>query len=376
MAAVRSVLVVGGGIAGLSATIALRKAGVDVDVVEVNPKWDVYGVGIIQPANAIRALDELGLAERAVEQGFAMQGSRFHDSEGNMLADIPTKPLLGPKYPPMNGITRPRLHALFQQAVRDSGANVRLGLTISSLTQTADRVDATFTDESRGEYDLVVGADGINSLVRSLVFGAEHKPEYTGQVCWRYNVPRPGDLDRLHMFVGVDGKAGFVPLSPELMYVLLIEKQPAENVMLPDDRLAEIFRERLGQFGGPVAEVRDTQITDSGKVVYRPVESILVPAPWYNGRVVLIGDAAHATSPHVGQGAAMAMEDAIVLADELTGRQSVPEALEHFMERRFERCKLISDISRQIGRWEIENDPDADFVGLTIKSVVATAEPV
>jgi 2-polyprenyl-6-methoxyphenol hydroxylase-like FAD-dependent oxidoreductase len=376
MAAVRSVLVVGGGIAGLSATIALRKAGVDVDVVEVNPKWDVYGVGIIQPANAIRALDELGLADKAVEQGFAMQGSRFHDSEGNQLADIPAKPLLGPKYPPMNGITRPRLHALFQGAVRDSGANVRLGLTVSSLTQTAERVEATFTDESRGVYDLVVGADGINSLVRSLGFGAEHKPEYTGQVCWRYNVPRPADLDRLHMFVGVDGKAGFVPLSRELMYVLLIEKQSADKIVLPEDRLAEIFRERLGRFGGPVAEVRDTQITDSDKVVYRPVESILMPAPWFNGSVVLIGDAAHATSPHVGQGAAMAMEDAIVLAEELARGDSVSEALERFMDRRFERCKLIYDISRQIGRWEIENDPDADFVGLTIKSVVATAEPV
>ena len=102
---VRRVLVVGGGIAGLSSTIALRKAGVEVDVVELNPKWDVYGVGIIQPGNAIRALDSLGLARKAVEQGFAMVGSRFHTKDGEMLGDIPAEPLLGPRYPPMNGIS-------------------------------------------------------------------------------------------------------------------------------------------------------------------------------------------------------------------------------------------------------------------------------
>ena len=113
------VLVVGGGIGGLSATIALRKAGVDVDVVELNPKWDVYGVGIIQPGNAIRALDQLGLGERAIEQGFAIQGSRFHDGEGNVLGEVPAPPLLGDRFPGMNGITRPRLHRIFQDAVRD-----------------------------------------------------------------------------------------------------------------------------------------------------------------------------------------------------------------------------------------------------------------
>jgi 2-polyprenyl-6-methoxyphenol hydroxylase-like FAD-dependent oxidoreductase len=105
------------------------------------------------------------------------------------------------------------------------------------------------------------------------------------------------------------------------------------------------------------------------------VLAVFVEAPWYRGRVVLIGDAAHATSPHVGQGAAMAIEDALVLAEEVTGRP-LEEALERFMERRFERCKVVSDISRQIGRWEIERRHDADFAGLTQRSVMVTAEPI
>jgi 2-polyprenyl-6-methoxyphenol hydroxylase-like FAD-dependent oxidoreductase len=368
------VLVVGGGIGGLSAAIALRQRGVDVDVVEINPKWDVYGVGIIQPANAIRALDALGLAERAVAEGFAMKGSRFHDSQGNLLGEVPALDLLGPKYPPMNGITRPKLHAIFQEAVKGSGANIRLGVTVDEVGEDGD---VSFTDGGSGPYDLVVGADGIHSSIRRLVFPGAPEPEYTGQIVWRYNVPKPEDLETLDMFVGSNGKAGFVPLAPDLMYILYIEAVPAEEVAMPADRLADIFRERLAEFGGPVGEVRDRHIVDPAKVVVRPVESLLVPTPWHRGRVVLLGDAAHATSPHVGQGGAMAIEDAVVLAQEVTAGD-LDTVLERYASRRHPRCREIWQISRQIGTWEIEHTPppEADFVGLTIKSVQLTAAPV
>ena len=157
------VLVVGGGIGGLSAAIALRQREVDVDIVEINPRWDVYGVGIIQPGNAIRALDALGLAEQAVAQGYAMKGSRFHDSQGNLLGEVPALDLLGPRYPAMNGLTRPKLHALFQEAVKASGADVRLGMTVDRVGEDGG---VELSDGSAGEYDLIVGADGIHSKVR------------------------------------------------------------------------------------------------------------------------------------------------------------------------------------------------------------------
>ena len=368
------VLVVGGGIGGLSTAIALRRRGVEVDVVEINPKWDVYGVGIIQPGNAIRALDALGLAEQAVAQGFAMKGSRFRDRNGTVLGEVPALDLLGPKYPPMNGITRPKLHAIFQEAVKGSGADIRLGVTVDAVG-TDGRV--AFSDGSSGEYDLVVGADGIHSRVRSLVFPDAPEPEYTGQIVWRYNVPRPEGLETLDMFVGSNGKAGFVPLASDLMYVLYIEAVPADRVRMPEEELAAIFRERLAEFGGPVAEVRDRDIVDPAQVVVRPVESLLVPQPWHRGRVVLVGDAVHTTSPHVGQGGAMAIEDAIVLAEEVAAG-GLDTALAAYAERRYPRCREIWEISRQIGTWEIEHTPppEADFVGLTIKSVHVTAAPV
>ena len=369
------VLVVGGGIGGLSTAIALRQRAVNVDVVEINPKWDVYGVGIIQPGNAIRALDALGLAERAVDEGFAMRGSRYHDPLGNVVGDVPALDLLGPKYPPMNGITRPRLHAIFQDAVRESGADVRLGLTVDELGEDGAVV---LSDGTRDTYDLVVGADGIHSRVRSLVFPHAPEPQFTGQIVWRYNVPRPEGQDTLDVFPGPNGMVGFVPLAPDLMYIFYIEAAPAEDARMPQEQLAEVLRERLGGFSDRVAEIRDRYVTDPDKVVLRAVESLLVPTPWHRGRVVLIGDAVHATSPHVGQGGAMAIEDALVLAEEVTTGDDLDAALTRFAERRYPRCKEIWEISRQIGNWEIEHvtPPEADFVGLTMKSVQLTAAPV
>jgi 2-polyprenyl-6-methoxyphenol hydroxylase-like FAD-dependent oxidoreductase len=369
-------LVVGGGIGGLSAAIALRKADVDVDVVELNPRWDVYGVGIIQPGNAIRALDQLGLGEEAIAQGFAIQGSRFHDRDGNLLGGVPAPPLLGDRYPGMNGITRPRLHRIFQDAVRESGAAVKLGVTVDSLEQDDAGVDVVLTDGGSGRYDVVVGADGINSLVRRLVFPDAPEPEYTGQVVWRHNFPKPEGLETLDTYVGIRGKAGLVPLAPDLMYMFVIERWPADDLAVTDEGLAATMRERLEGYGSVIGELRDTRITEGSEIVYRPVYSLLVPSPWYRGRVVLVGDSAHATSPHVGQGAAMAIEDAVVLSEELTSDADVTDALDRYMERRFARCRRIWEISRQLGTWEIEEVQDADFVGLTIESVQLTAAPI
>ena len=379
MPAVEKVLIVGGGIGGLSAAIAMRERGIDVDVVEINPKWDVYGVGIIQPGNSIRALGAIGLADKAIEQGYPFEGARFFDSQGNMMADVPFQRIAGPEYPPMNGITRPKLHKILQDAVMESGANVRTGLTVGELEQDGEAVEVKFSDWTSGRYDAVVGADGLYSLTRKLVFGDDPKPELSGQVVWRYNVPRLPEVDRICMFQGSRGKAGFVPLSPDLMYILLIEMPPPDSPpdkWLDEDRLAEIFRERLAEFGGPVAQVRDEYITDPKEVVYRPVESILVPPPWYRDRVVLIGDAAHATSPHIGQGAAMAVEDAVVLAEELAKDVPVYEAFEAFMTRRYERCKYVIDVSTQIGKAEMDPSLDIDAADLTAQSAVVTAEPI
>jgi 2-polyprenyl-6-methoxyphenol hydroxylase-like FAD-dependent oxidoreductase len=157
------------------------------------------------------------------------------------------------------------------------------------------------------------------------------------------------------------------------MYMLTIEKVPdGEPVRLPREGLAAVYRERLAEYGGPVAEHREL-VRDDDEVVYRPVDNILVPAPWHRGRVLLIGDAAHGTSPHCGQGGAQAVEDGVVLADEAVKDIPVEQVLDNFMRRRYERCKTIVEGSERIGRWEqdrsLDIDPDAAAFEVTMAAM-------
>jgi 2-polyprenyl-6-methoxyphenol hydroxylase-like FAD-dependent oxidoreductase len=378
LSSVERVLVVGGGIGGLATTIALRQRDIDVHLVELNAQWDVYGVGIIQPGNALRALAELGVADQAIAAGFPMQGSAMFTADGHLIHEQPAPPrLAGPQFPPMNGITRPLLHEILTTAVRGSGAEITLGHTVRRLDLSADGVDVVLTDDRSGRYDLVVGADGINSTVREMVFGPEPRPSFTGQVCWRYNVPRPAGLDRLQMYMGPEGKAGAVPMTKELMYVLLIEAPPAgQPVRLEQTGLAQTMRERLAPFGALIGEVRDAYITDDAAVVYRPVDRVFLEETWFKGRALVLGDAAHATSPHVGQGAAMALEDAVVLGEELGGDSSVEAALSRWYERRRPRARYVYDVSREIQQLELDHDRSPRAGELTAQSMIRTAEPV
>src|SRR5437763_2443689 len=352
MTDVRKILVVGGGIGGLCTTIALCRAGFDVDLVEKNPAWDVYGVGIIQPGNALRALNELGLAKEAVAQGHQIVGDRTWLADGQTeLADNDWPPLVE-GLPPGNGITRPRLHHILQTHTLDSGADVRTGVTFTTLADDGDGVRVDFTDGETREYDLVVGADGLYSQVRATVFPDSPKAKYTGQVCWRYNLPRIEGLDKIWVYIGATGTAGFVPLAEDLMYMLTIEKPPqGEPLKLPTEGIAAVYRKRLQQFGGQVAEHRELVVHDE-EVVYRPVENVLVPPPWHRGRVVLVGDAAHTTTPQLAFGVGLAVEDGLVLAEELDRAADVPAALTAFTSRRFERCRLVVETSLQLGEWE------------------------
>jgi 2-polyprenyl-6-methoxyphenol hydroxylase-like FAD-dependent oxidoreductase len=375
MARVKNALIIGGGIGGLSAGIALRKAGLKVDLVEVHREWNVYHVGIVVQGNAIRAMAALGVANQCVAAGFPYDGLEFRDLEGTLLADIHGIPLAGAGYPSDLGLTRPALHAILLSAARAAGVNIRLGATYTELRDSAAGVMVRFTDDSVQNYDVVVGADGVNSKVREHLFGPELKPSYTGQGVWRYNVPRPKELARAQMFVGLPaGKCGFIPLTNTEGYVLLVQAEPAD-MHIPDAELAPAFRQRLSRCTGVMAQLRE-HIVDSRLVVYRPLKAIFMPQPWHRGRIILIGDAVHATTPHMGQGAAQAMEDAVVLGELLARDEPLERLFAEFMQRRFERCKFVFDASLQIGEWEQHPTPHADPAGLTAKLMPNLAAPI
>jgi 2-polyprenyl-6-methoxyphenol hydroxylase-like FAD-dependent oxidoreductase len=373
---VKKVLVIGGGIGGLSVAIALASNGVEVDLIEMRSTWVPYHVGIILGSNTLRAMKQLGVIDASIARGFPYQGMSICDKNGNVINHTQNRFLAGEEYPSNLGMTRPALHDVLSQAAQEAGTRVYLGVTVTRMDNRDDGVSVQFSNGHHDEYDLVVGADGVYSKTRGLLFGDKYRPQYTGQGAWRYNVPRPAGLDRSYIYDGVPGgKAGLVPLTQDTMYIYLVREELG-NPYFPPEQLAELFRDRLRDYGGLVGEVRDRDILDAAQVVYRPLEALLVPEPWYQDRVLLIGDAVHATTPHLGQGAAQAIEDAVVLGEEVLNGGPLPELLDRFMQRRFERCRFIVESSLQIGEWEQRPAAGADHVGIVREMHRVTALPI
>lgn len=366
MSCVQRVLVVGGGIGGLTTAIALHRQGIQVEVIEKNPAWSVYGVGIIQPSNMLRALREIGVGDSCLARGKGFQGWRFHDADGKILGEVRNENVAGPGYPPTNGITRPALHAILGDAVLAQGTPVHLGVTLDRYSQDADGVTVTLSNGRGGRYDLVIGADGAFSQMRAMLFGDQYVPRYTGQSVWRHNFARPKDMEWGGIYFGGKSKAGLVPLSESLMYLLLVTAEPG-NPRMPPDQLHALLRERLAEYGGIVGALRD-QISDPAAVVYRPMEVVMLPTPWHQGRVLLIGDAAHSSTPHLSEGAAMAIEDGVLLARMLGETGELESILREFEQRRLPRVKLVHDQGMRLGEWELaefrgQPDPAADPSG-------------
>lgn len=345
---VKKVLIVGGGISGLSAAIALHNIGIEAEIAEKEKEWNVYGVGIIQPPNALRALNEIGLAEACMVQGIGFPGFDYYTGQGNFLYHAPSPTIEG--YPGVNGISRKKMHQFLFEAVQAIGTKIYMGTTVKKIDDTSDHVFVELTNGISQTYDLVIGADGSNSMVRKMLFG-DMEQRYSGQGVWRYTLPRPKELKNGLFYYGQEAKAGLVPMSEDEMYLLVTTNEPG-NPYFPNDQLHVLLKERMAEFGGIIAELTNS-IIDPKQVVYRPIYTHLMESPWYKGRVLLVGDAPHGTAPHLGQGASIAIEDVIVLADILKQNLTVTETLELFMEKRYKRCKLIVENSDQLVEWEL-----------------------
>lgn len=351
MSAVHTALVIGGGIGGLATAVALRRQGIAVDLVEIQEKWTVYGVGIIQPNNTLRAMARIGLAQACVERGAPFPGWRICDPRDNLLIEGPASNAADPRYPPVNGITRIGLHTILVEAAAATGARLMLGRTATIVANGPDGVDVRFSDGEAAHYDILIGCDGISSPTRQALFPAAGQPRSVGQGVWRYNLPRPADLEWGYMFFGRSSKAGLVPLSSTLMYMLLVT--PEDDRFFPTETLADEMRARLAEYGGTIGRLRE-EITDPSAVVYRPLSSMMLDEPWWKERAIIIGDAAHATTPHLAQGAAMAIEDGVLLGELLGQGTVVEDVFREFMARRFTRSKYVVDTSARLSAWELE----------------------
>lgn len=366
------ILVIGAGIGGLTAAIALGKRGFQVDMIERDPDWSVYGVGIIQQSNVIRAMHALGILQDYLDAGFGFDHVDIFAPTGQHLASVPS-PKLVPGHPANIGIGRRALHDVLASRAREAGASIRLGVEAEGFSETADGVTVALSDGTRAHYDLVVGADGVYSKTRAQLLPDAPKPQFTGQGVWRYNFPRADDVKSLHAYEGRTGM-GLVPLSAGLMYLYITSPEPG-NPHYPRAGLAAHMRAKLAQAPERIRKLAEG-IVDDAAVVYKPLECIFVEGDWHHGRVVLLGDAVHATTPHLGQGAGMAIEDAIVLADELAQAESPQAAFPRYRERRYARCRYIVEASKAIGDSQLGLAPPADQARVVREMFQTIAAPI
>jgi 2-polyprenyl-6-methoxyphenol hydroxylase-like FAD-dependent oxidoreductase len=373
--AVNTVLVVGSGLAGTATAIHLASRGVAVDLVEIKPDVAAIGSGITLQGNALRELRSLGVWDQVQAAGytFDVTAIRAPDPVGTVLAEIPDAKTGGPDLPAVMGMPRPELARILVERATGVGVKVRFGTTFTELSQDEDGVDVTFADGSAGRYDVVVGADGIRSWTRRAL-RINLETTSVGMGIWRAFGPRPASVTRTDLYYGGPSFiAGYCPTGEDSLYAYIVEPAQDRSSLSPEEQLATM-RELSLAYHGPWDEIRE-MLTDPTRVNYTWFETHVLPAPWNRGRVVLIGDAAHTCPPTIAQGGAMALEDAVVLAELLVQRDSLDQDLwDAFMARRFDRAKTVVEASNQLAQWQLDH-VQGDIPGLMRAVAMLTSQP-
>jgi 2-polyprenyl-6-methoxyphenol hydroxylase-like FAD-dependent oxidoreductase len=377
MSAVQNVGVVGAGVAGLATAILLAEAGTDVVVYEAKPTLGALGSGITLQGNALRAFDRLGIWDqvRAKSFSFDLLGIRAPGPEAPVIAEMPDNKMGGPDYPATAGMFRPDLAEIMLARARELGARVRFGTQVTAVTPADDGVTLTLDTDAGAEqatHELVVGADGLNSAVREQI-GITTRPEPNGMGIFRAFVKRPAEVDHTELvFGGPSYIAGFCPTGDDTMYAYLVEDKQDRQGMTAEEG-SRIMAELARPYGAHWNAIRAQLEQGVEHISYTWFTSHVVAEPWNRGRVVIIGDAAHSCPPTVAQGAAQAVEDAVVLGDVLTRYDTLSDELwSEFHGRRVPRATTVVGVSDQIASWLLAHER-GDVQGLhrTISDLVS-----
>jgi 2-polyprenyl-6-methoxyphenol hydroxylase-like FAD-dependent oxidoreductase len=329
------VIIIGAGIGGLSAAIALRRQGHEAVVLERAPRLDPVGAGITLFANAMNALDRLGVSEAVSAAGAPAKHSAILTSDGRQLTTLPVDLLEGAV-----AVHRGDLQAVLLEAAGE----VRVAVEIAAVDQTDDEVVAKATDGSEQRGQLLVGADGLWSFVRASV--APSAPRYGRYTAWRGVSPVSIEPGHLTESWGVGERFGLVDIGSKT-YWFATANTPEGETDEPSERKTDLIR-RFAGWHPPIPTVLDAT---PGETILRNDVYYLDPLPhWSQGRIVLLGDAAHATTPGIGQGAAQAIEDAVALANELAEHDQLADALARYETIRRPRAELALKLSRQADR--------------------------
>jgi len=308
-------------------------------------------------------------------EGFASDGVQMRGPDDRILVTLPTPRVAGPDVPGGGGIMRPALARILQEEVVAAGVNVRLGATFSTIENQEDGVWVDIGDGSPKRYDLAIGADGLYSRVRAMLFPEAPKPRFIGQSVWRAVLPRPVEITTVTMWLGPNLKVGLNGVSTDKAYLFLTEDKEVNDFVAPDT-FVDTLRALLRRFPSPIIQTIADQLSEEHHVIYRPLEQMLMPRPWRKGRVALIGDAVHATTPHLAAGACIGIEDAMVLAQEVGRATTADAALAAFEARRWERCRMVVENSGRLADIEIHGGSREEHAAIMSESMRTLAEVI
>lgn len=347
-----NVVIAGGGIGGLCAGIALQQQNLSVHVYEAAPELRPLGAGIMVPPNAMSVLARLGLADAVLQAGLPLHRAEIRDRTAGVLQTVPMDAIAAKLGHPTVAIRRADLQRILASALQPG--TLHLGKQVTRFDDSGGQVRAFFADGSDAAGSLLIGADGIRSAVRQQLF-PDVPLRYSGQTCFRGLTPfeLPASLQQTAWEVW-DGKArfGFAQVAKGQVYWFAPLKAPAGT---PFDRtqLGAQLQATYRSFPSPIPEL--LAAVDPADVLQTDLYDLTPTRHWYRGRVVLLGDAAHATTPNLGQGGAQAVEDALSLTLKLKAFGPSEQALEAYAQARVRRVTGIVKRSWHLGRaahWE------------------------
>jgi len=345
--------IVGAGIGGLSLAIAMQRKGFDVTVYENAPSIKPLGAGLALAANAVKAFNEIGISEDVLKAGSILKKVKIKDQHGQILAETDSEKI-SEKYKTVNNFTihRADLHEVLLRHF--SKASLQLNKGCVDFIQNPTSVKLIFQDGTSSEADYVIASDGVHSVFRKKLL-PESLPRYAGYTCWRAvidNPPSSVNFQETSETWGPGARFGIAPLSNGRLYWFAClnakENDPVKRAYGVKDLM-----KHFDKFHEPIPEILKN--TKDNQLIWNDIIDIKPLKRFAFRNILLMGDAAHATTPNMGQGACLAIEDAAILANIVARSQSVDEAFKTFEQKRIQRTTTIVNNSWQLGRiaqWE------------------------
>jgi 2-polyprenyl-6-methoxyphenol hydroxylase-like FAD-dependent oxidoreductase len=342
----KRIIVIGGGIGGLCTAIALRKVGIDAVVYEQAEQLDEVGAGLTIWTNAVKALRSIGLADEVINAGKKIRRGEVRTPKGTVLTRTPFQELERLFGEPSVALHRADLHRVLLDALPSD--SVRIGMKCVGFKQDKDKITVSFSDGNREEADFLVGADGIHSVVREMLF-PEISLRYSGYTVWRgvVNWENEIDLKTTSETLGRGSRFGIVPIGGKRIYWYATANTPAGQKQTPAERKKYLLAQ-FKDWHQPIERLIES--TPEKFILHNDIFDIAPLKCWHNNRVVLLGDAAHPTTPNLGQGACLAIESAVVLARCLSQTDDWAAALRRYEIERMPRTAWINEQSWRTGK--------------------------